>query len=183
MKAIKSKLIKYYLACRQNKSQLGEAGLTLLELLITVAILGILSAIITPNVLDQSAKAKETEAQQNLTGFNRAQNLFFIENGDFSDNFDSLGLGNISDSNSETKFYNYQLEQYTANVRIKLRAIPKDPSIKEYKAGIRREINSLGFPVLITLGCKNDRPGISNLSINIVDGNCTNGEKLYGNGI
>lgn len=182
IKGLKAKIF-HYLIAPLGKKQNSNRGLTLLELIITVAILGIISAILVPNILDSTAKAKETEAQQNLYQFNKIQNLYFIENSDFATDFDALALGNINNTNSETKYYNYQFEEYIPNLRIKLRAIPKSGDLKEYKGGIRREVNTLGLPIIITLGCKNNTPGISNLSINIRNATCTNGEKLYGEGI
>lgn len=184
MKDIKTKLIYYYLLNNKNNNRKrNNKGFTLLELLIVVVILGILSAIGLPSLLNQTYKVKETEAQNNLSAFGKYQQIYYLENGQFSNSFDALGLGNITDANPETKYYQYQLEEYITNTRIKIRATPKDSQLKEFLGGVRRETNSLGIPVLINLGCKNNEPGISNLSINIMNGTCTNGEKLYGNGV
>lgn len=181
MKGIKAKLIQYYLI-KNNKTQKNR-GFTLLELLIVVVILGILSAIAVPSFLNQASKAKETEAKQNLSTFNEYQQIYYLENTRFSNSFDALAMGNLTDANPETKYYQYQLEEYDANTKIKIRAVPKSSDLREYMAGIRKETNSLGIPIIITLGCKNNDPGASNLSINIINGTCSNGEKLYGNGV
>ena len=175
------KLIKYYLSWICQAQSKSNNGFTLLELLITVVISGILSTIAISSILNQVPKAKETEAQQNLSQFNKSQTLYFIENGSFTNNFDSLGLGSISNSNSESKFYAYQIEDYTPNLQVELRATPNDSSIKEYKTGIIRETNPLGLSVLNTLLCKNNQTGISNLSVDLNNKSCTNGEILSGN--
>lgn len=181
MNGFKTKLIQYYLAKGRAKK---NKGFTLLELLIIVIVLGILSAIAIPSLLGQVAKAKETEAKQNIATFNKYQQIYYLEKSRFTDNFNALAMGNLSGStNSETKYYNYQLEQFDANVRIKIRAIPKELNLREYKGGIRRDVSAIGIPVIITLACRNNDIGVSNLSISIVDGTCNNGEKLYGNGV
>ena len=183
MKGLKGKLIQYYLINGNNNHKKNNNGFTLLELLIVVVILGILSAIAIPSLINQASKAKETEAKQNLSSFNKYQQIYYLENSQFTNSFDALAMGNITDANSETKYYNYQLEEFIANTRIKIRAVPKDVNLREYMAGIRRELNQIDLPIIINLACRNNKPGVSNLSINIIGGTCTNGEKLYGNGV
>ena len=183
MNRLRAKLIHYYLINRNKDRKKGDKGFTLLELLIVIVILGIISAIALPGLLNQVSKAKETEAKQNLSTFNKYQQVYFLENSQFTDKFDLLAMGNLTDANSETQYYDYELEQFIADTRIKIRASPKDNNLREYSAGIRKEINSIGIPVMINLACRNNKSGVSNLSINIVDGTCTNGEKLYGNGV
>lgn len=184
MNGIKAKLIKSYLINNnKNNKNKKNKGFTLLELLIVVIILGILSAIGIPSLLKQTYKAKETEAKQNLSIFNKYQEVYYLERSQFANSFDALAMGNITDANPETKYYQYQLEEYIATTRIKIRAVAKSPELREYMSGVRRETNSIGIPIIINVGCENNEPGVSNLSINIMNGTCTNGKKLYGNGV
>src|SRR5512145_1528413 len=58
----------------------GKKGFTLIELMIVVAIIGILAAIAIPNFLRFQAKSKQSEAKTNLGGIFTAQTAYFGEN-------------------------------------------------------------------------------------------------------
>ena len=58
-------------------------GFTLLELMITVAILGILSAIAIPAYTGYIKTAKMTEAHNNLAALRLAEEEYFLENNDY----------------------------------------------------------------------------------------------------
>jgi len=64
----------------------GKKGFTLIELMIVVAIIGILAAIAIPNFLRFQAKSKQSEAKGNLGGIFTAQVAFQGER-DFFGNF------------------------------------------------------------------------------------------------
>jgi len=59
----------------------GQKGFTLIELMIVVAIIGILAAIAIPNFLTYQAKAKSSEAKTNINGIRTSEVAFFAENG------------------------------------------------------------------------------------------------------
>jgi len=66
----------------------GKKGFTLIELMIVVAIIGILAAIAIPNFLRFQAKSKQSEAKTNLGGIFTAQTSYFAEHnlfGTFND--------------------------------------------------------------------------------------------------
>ena len=65
-------------------------GFTLIELMIVVAIIGILAAIAIPNFLKFQAKSKQSEAKTNLKGIYTAETGFFGEN----NRYDTLGVIN-----------------------------------------------------------------------------------------
>jgi type IV pilus assembly protein PilA len=58
----------------------SKKGFTLIELMIVVAIIGILAAIAIPNFLRFQAKSKQSEAKTNLGGIFTAQTAYFGEN-------------------------------------------------------------------------------------------------------
>jgi type IV pilus assembly protein PilA len=57
----------------------GKKGFTLIELMIVVAIIGILAAIAIPNFLKFQAKSKQSEAKTNLKGIYTAETGYFGE--------------------------------------------------------------------------------------------------------
>jgi type IV pilus assembly protein PilA len=61
----------------------GKKGFTLIELMIVVAIIGILAAIAIPNFLRFQAKSKQSEAKTNLGGIFTAEISYFGEHSFF----------------------------------------------------------------------------------------------------
>ena len=62
----------------------GQQGFTLIELMIVVAIVGILAAIAIPNFLNYQAKARQSEAKIALGGIFTTATAYFAENNTFS---------------------------------------------------------------------------------------------------
>jgi type IV pilus assembly protein PilA len=62
----------------------NRKGFTLIELMIVVAIIGILAAIAIPNFLKFQAKSKQSEAKTNLKGIYTAETAYFGENNSYS---------------------------------------------------------------------------------------------------
>ena len=60
--------------------RLNKDGFTLIELMIVVAIIGILAAIAIPNFLKYQAKAKTSEALSNLKGIFTSEISYFADN-------------------------------------------------------------------------------------------------------
>ncbi len=70
----------------------GQKGFTLIELMIVVAIIGILAAIAIPNFMQYQAKSKQSEAKTNLGGIYTSEVAYFGENNAFSNSFPAIGF-------------------------------------------------------------------------------------------
>src|SRR5512140_245324 len=81
----------------------SKKGFTLIELMIVVAIIGILAAIAIPNFLKFQAKSKQSEAKSNLGAIFTGQVSYFGENNVYST------FSNINWSPSGTPRYRYTL--------------------------------------------------------------------------
>lgn len=68
-----------------------EKGFTLIELMIVVAIIGILAAIAIPNFLRFQAKSKQGEAKTNLGAIGTTAEAFRAENDTYVTDFNGLG--------------------------------------------------------------------------------------------
>ena len=82
----------------------GKKGFTLIELMIVVAIIGILAAIAIPNFLKFQAKSKTSEARTNLAAIFTGQTSYFSEANVFGD-FSGIGWGPTG-----TPRYHYTLD-------------------------------------------------------------------------
>jgi type IV pilus assembly protein PilA len=69
-----------------------QKGFTLIELMIVVAIIGLLAALAIPNFLKFQARAKTSEAKTNLKALYTAQRSFFAEHDAYATAFDSVGF-------------------------------------------------------------------------------------------
>ncbi len=92
------------------KSLQGQKGFTLIELMIVVAIIGILAAIAIPNFLSYQAKARQSEAKVNLSGVYVSQVAFYGERGGFG-GFSQIGyqLGAVSNGTCGVCRYTYRV--------------------------------------------------------------------------
>ena len=78
--------------------QPNQKGFTLIELMIVVAIIGILAAIAIPNFLRYQAKSRQTEAKTNLGGIFVAEVSYYGEQARYSD-FSDIGFALAGSSN------------------------------------------------------------------------------------
>ncbi len=81
----------------------GQKGFSLTELMIVVAIIGILATIAIPNFLRYQAKAKQTEAKSNLVAIHTAEIAYFAENNGYIDDFNAIGFA--MSGSSQRYFY------------------------------------------------------------------------------
>ena len=66
------------------KLRKNEEGFTLIELMIVVAIIGILAAVAIPAFMDYMKKSKKTEASLQLNKIAKNSKAYFITNARFS---------------------------------------------------------------------------------------------------
>jgi len=87
------------------RSKKGAKGFTLIELMIVVAIIGILAAIAIPNFLRFQAKSRTSEGKTNLKAIHIAQGSYYGEHNNYSD-FATIGWTPVG----RTLIYGYTLQ-------------------------------------------------------------------------
>jgi type IV pilus assembly protein PilA len=150
---LKAKFIQHL-----NRKQ-SEKGFTLVELLVVIIIIGILAAIALPNFLNQGAKAKQTEARQNIGMTNRVQTVFRSENASFASVFDQLAMGTLTGTGqtASTTNYSYTLAGTVDNST--LIATARDTALKAYSGGNNRYTNTDSKSVISAVVCEATTPG------------------------
>lgn len=62
---------------------MGEAGLTLIEILVVLAIIAVMAYLIVPNVIGRPDQARATVAQTDLRTISAALKMYRLDNGDY----------------------------------------------------------------------------------------------------
>src|SRR3990172_2576866 len=91
-----------------GKEQDRSPGFTIIELMIVMAILGILLTIAAPQLKQSLVKARESVLRENLFQMREALDQYYADNGKYPD-----ALTDLLNAQDKTRSY--------------LRAIPKDP--------------------------------------------------------
>ena len=145
---LKAKFIQHL-----NRKQ-SEKGFTLVELLVVIIIIGILAAIALPNFLNQGAKAKQTEAKQNIGLMNRTQTAYRSETQSFASAFDILATGTLTGTTGTASTTNYSYVLTAGANSTSITAASRDAALKGYSGGNTRYNNSQSVSVVASVVCE-----------------------------
>lgn len=119
----------------------GEAGLTLMEMIVVLAIIALVAALIVPNVIGRPDEARVTVAKTDLRTISAALKMYRLDNGDYPTT--EQGLAALSKKpSSAPEPRNWSPEGYLAQV-------PVDPWGRPY---VYRSPGTTGSFDLVTLG-------------------------------
>lgn len=91
------------------------AGITLMELMIVVVIIGILAAIAYPNYRQYMARAKRNEAKAELLKIATLQERFYLQNNTYTTDMTNLGFALSSSNLSDSESYVINVTAANAN--------------------------------------------------------------------
>ncbi|NHC34801.1 type IV pilin-like G/H family protein [Scytonema millei] len=134
---MKNKFIALQLFLKISNKQ--NSGFTLIELLVVIIIIGILSAIALPSFLNQTVKARQSEAKNNIGAMNRSQQAYYFENQEFAEDtaggataINKLGIGIKNSVN-----YRYAATSITAiDADVTNKAQAQQANLKGYAGGV-----------------------------------------------
>ena len=108
----------------RRTSKTKQGGFTLIEIMVVVIILGILAAIVAPNVIGRVDDAQIARVQQDLRGIENALNFYRLDN--FAYPTSEQGLQALVTKPNDPNIRNWKAGGY-------LDRLPKDPWGKEYQ--------------------------------------------------
>ena len=74
-----------------KKTLKSKKGFTLIELMIVVAIVGLLASIAIPTFIGYQARSKQAEVKANLSGIFSSETAYFVEAGHYGLTFNAIG--------------------------------------------------------------------------------------------
>jgi general secretion pathway protein G len=76
---------------RERRTRTGEAGFTLVEMLVVITIIGLIMGLIGPRVLNYLNESKVKAAKIQLQSFSSALDLFYLDAGRYPSSSEGLG--------------------------------------------------------------------------------------------
>ena len=134
-----------------------EAGLTLVEMIVVLAIIALVAALIVPNVIGRPDQARVTVAQSDLKAIGAALKMYRLDNGDYPSTEQGLAALHVKPTSAPIPG-NWQAGGY-------LDAVPTDPWGHAYVYRNPAD-NGAGFSVAST--GKDGKPGGEGLAADIV---------------
>jgi general secretion pathway protein G len=113
-------------------------GFTLIEVLVVVAILGILAALVVPRIMDRPEEAKRVAAKADIGGIVQALKLYRLDNGFYPSTDQGLGALVVRPTTNPAP----------TNWKQYLDKLPKDPWGGDYQylfPGVHGEIDVFSF--------------------------------------
>jgi len=101
-------------ASRLRRQKRGDAGYTLLELLVVLGILAVLSAMATPQLMGYFGKAKTQSAQMQIQNIGTALEMYYLENGTYPG--ETAGLKALVEATPEAPNWNGPYLKKTQNL-------------------------------------------------------------------
>lgn len=92
------------------RKMMQSKGFTLIELMIVVAIIGVLAAIAIPNYMNYQCKAKQSEAKSNLGSIRTMQEAYRAEHDTYANNTADIGFDTQGDAR-----YDYSIDEAGAD--------------------------------------------------------------------
>lgn len=139
-------LVQFLLARKQS-----DDGMTLIEVMVIIVIIGILSSMTWPTLLGQVNKAKEVEPTSHIGIMNRTQQIHYLEHNEFADTLAKLQVG-IPES---TYNYNYYFVLDSGLPAVTHQAQPLTSSLRPILGGVMW-MNINGELILATQLCKGE---------------------------
>lgn len=90
-------------------------GVTLMELMIVVVIVGIMAALAYPSYREFAARAKRTEAKSMLLQVASMQERFYLQNNSYTTDLTALGFANAANHISDSGTYRLNVTAADAN--------------------------------------------------------------------
>lgn len=116
----------------------GQRGFTLIELMVVLVIIGVLAALIVPNVLDRASDAKVAAARTDVNQLMQALKLYKLDNQRYPDQAQGLAALAAKPSTGNP----------AANWRPYVDKLPNDPWGRPYQymfPGVNGEVDVLSF--------------------------------------
>ena len=134
---------------RRESSRSAQAAFTLIEVLVVVAILGILAAIVVPRIMDRPDEAKRVAAKADIGAIVQALKIYRLDNGFYP----------ATDQGLAALVQKPTTNPVPGNWKPLLERLPKDPWGGDYQylyPGVRGEID------VFSLGADRARGGEGN---------------------